>query len=130
MECSDGVWCGCSDLRREAAGQDGVKAKWQGRGEMAPPAAPLSTRLHSACQLHPPPARFCSDLRRNLELSKQTEQELAKRNNVYQKTIKSLVRGFAEGPGGRGSRLRAQAMLRLQPTNTLNLLNLGLVCRS
>eukprot|EP00798_Chlamydomonas_sp_ICE-L_P009811 gene9811-7699_t len=30
------------------------------------------------------------DLRRQLELSKQTEEELAKRNNVYQKTIKSL----------------------------------------
>ncbi len=37
-----------------------------------------------------------NDLRRQLELSKQTEEELAKRNNVYQKTIKSLV-----GPGGR-----------------------------
>lgn len=32
------------------------------------------------------------NLRRQLELSKQTEEELAKRNNVYQKTIKSLVR--------------------------------------
>ncbi len=33
-----------------------------------------------------------SDLRRQLELARQTEEELAKRNNVYQKTIKSLVR--------------------------------------
>jgi hypothetical protein len=34
-----------------------------------------------------------SDLRRQISLSKQTEQELARRNNVYQKTIKSLVSG-------------------------------------
>lgn len=32
-----------------------------------------------------------ADLRRQLGLSKQTEEELAKRNNAYQKTIKSLV---------------------------------------
>ena len=38
------------------------------------------------------PTTSFSDLRRQLELSKQTEGELAKRNNVYQKTIKSLVR--------------------------------------
>lgn len=31
------------------------------------------------------------DLRRQLSLSRQTQEELAKRNNVYQKTIKSLV---------------------------------------
>eukprot|EP00983_Pelagomonas_calceolata_P065334 1148544-Pelagomonas_calceolata.AAC.5 len=33
------------------------------------------------------------DLRRQLGLSKQTEEELARRNNVYQRTIKSLVSG-------------------------------------
>eukprot|EP00955_Chlamydomonas_euryale_P096924 365042-Chlamydomonas_euryale.AAC.29 len=37
-----------------------------------------------------------SDLRRQLALSKQTEQELAKRNNVYQKTIKSLLTKLKE----------------------------------
>ncbi len=31
------------------------------------------------------------DLRQQLALSKQTQEELARRNNVYQKTIKSLV---------------------------------------
>eukprot|EP00201_Polytomella_parva_P013664 CAMPEP_0175066590 /NCGR_PEP_ID=MMETSP0052_2-20121109/16597_1 /TAXON_ID=51329 ORGANISM="Polytomella parva, Strain SAG 63-3" /NCGR_SAMPLE_ID=MMETSP0052_2 /ASSEMBLY_ACC=CAM_ASM_000194 /LENGTH=412 /DNA_ID=CAMNT_0016333317 /DNA_START=52 /DNA_END=1287 /DNA_ORIENTATION=- len=31
------------------------------------------------------------DLRRQLELSSQTEEELAKRNNLYQKTIKTLL---------------------------------------
>mmetsp|Transcript_5179 Transcript_5179/g.11289 ORF Transcript_5179/g.11289 Transcript_5179/m.11289 type:complete len:601 (-) Transcript_5179:161-1963(-) len=36
------------------------------------------------------------DLRRQLELSKQTEEELAKRNNVYQKTIKSLLTKLKE----------------------------------
>ena len=33
-----------------------------------------------------------AELRRQLELSKQTEEELARRNNLYQKTIKTLVR--------------------------------------
>lgn len=37
-----------------------------------------------------------SDLRRQLELSRQTEEELAKRNNVYQKTIKSLLTKLKE----------------------------------
>jgi len=32
-----------------------------------------------------------ADLRRQLGLSKQTEEELARRNNVYQRTIKGLV---------------------------------------
>jgi chromosome segregation ATPase len=36
------------------------------------------------------------DLRRQLSLSKQTEEELAKRNNVYQKTIKSLLTKLKE----------------------------------
>ena len=34
-----------------------------------------------------------TDMRRQLRLAKQTEQELAKRNWVYQNTIKTLVRG-------------------------------------
>ncbi|KAJ9513779.1 hypothetical protein QJQ45_015532 [Haematococcus lacustris] len=37
-----------------------------------------------------------SELRRQIALSKQTEQELARRNNAYQKTIKSLV-GLGQG---------------------------------
>jgi hypothetical protein len=32
------------------------------------------------------------DLRQQLALSRQTQEELARRNTVYQKTIKSLVR--------------------------------------
>lgn len=39
---------------------------------------------------------LCRDLRRQLDLSKQTEEELAKRNNVYQKTIKSLLTKLKE----------------------------------
>lgn len=34
-----------------------------------------------------------AELRRQIELSKQTESELAKRNGLYQKTIKTLVSG-------------------------------------
>lgn len=37
-----------------------------------------------------------ADLRRQLELSKQTEEELAKRNHVYQKTIKTLLTKLKE----------------------------------
>ncbi|GFH23242.1 uncharacterized protein HaLaN_20829, partial [Haematococcus lacustris] len=37
-----------------------------------------------------------SELRRQIALSKQTEQELARRNNAYQKTIKSLLTKMKE----------------------------------
>ncbi|GLC46586.1 hypothetical protein PLESTB_001618000 [Pleodorina starrii] len=37
-----------------------------------------------------------AELRRQLELSKQTEEELARRNNLYQKTIKTLLSKLQE----------------------------------
>ena len=50
-----------------------------------------------------------SDLRRQLSLGKQTEEELARRNNVYQKTIKSLVRsGVMCSSGGAAPRAGLQ----------------------
>lgn len=39
-----------------------------------------------------------AELRRQIELSKQTETELAKRNGLYQKTIKTLVRRWGAVP--------------------------------
>jgi|AntDeeMinimDraft_5_1070356.scaffolds.fasta_scaffold117340_1 predicted metal-dependent phosphotriesterase family hydrolase len=54
---------------------------------------PLHTHVYTHTHVHTVQVLVDenADLRRQLGLSKQTEEELARRNNVYQRTIKSLV---------------------------------------